>query len=219
MNDQGLEKIPFDFRSYCWERATEAKENQWEIFKTAIMQMRFGGVSSEEEAKRLFWAEQINHKLFFDANISVQEMALNLSEDIQNSFQHASRPISTLREPEEQTIEILNYYFPTQKGLDNFQMALDGAFDSKTKVKSEESFVFEDQLPSVEDNKSSLVKTSSEISEKALLVDEPHKNLDEERPKVKIYLEFKQNKYDLSALGDLSDKIQKVIDEHFFGIQ
>ncbi len=214
MTDQGLEKIPADFRAYCWERAAEAKENSWEIFKTAIMQMRFGGVSSEAEAKRLFWAEQINHKLFFDKTLAVQKMALALSEDIQNSFQHSSRPISTIKDAEQQTIEILNYYFPTAKNLQSFQMALDGEFDEKPQIViPTEDFVFEEPLP-VAQSKADLIKMNSEIPEKGL--EKPKNQIDNERPKVRIYLEFKQNKYDLTALGELSEKIQKVIDEHFF---
>ncbi len=129
MNDQGLEKIPAEYRARCWQMAKSAAMNSWTVYKTAVMQMAFGGVSSEAEAQRLYYAEQLGHKLFLSEDLKPSQMAQVLSDEIQNGFQHHSRPISTALEPEKQLIEIVNYYFSTEESLQNFYAALNGNLD------------------------------------------------------------------------------------------
>ncbi len=123
MNDQGLEKINQDLRNTAWNKCLEVKpELAWENFKNIILQMQFGGASSNGEAQRLFWAEQIKYKKFFDQ--SPLELAQNLSHEIQNGFQNFSRPISNSANEESQLSEILHYYFSSEQFLDNFKLAL-----------------------------------------------------------------------------------------------
>lgn len=134
--DRGIEKVPFEFRTYCWNKALNAKEDHWKHFKEAITQVRFGGVSSEAEAYRLYIAEQIGNKYFFDQQFSSdeglpQELALQLSEEIQEAFQHISRPVSASSNHEEIIVDIINYYFPSEERIQNFELALNGAFNEE----------------------------------------------------------------------------------------
>jgi hypothetical protein len=123
MEDQGLEKINQDLRNTAWLKCVEGKPDlSWENFKNTILQMQFGGASSVAEAYRLFWAEQIKHKVFFSE--SAFELAKNLSHEIQNNFQNFSRPISKSIDEETQLSEILYYYFSSDEFLDNFKQAL-----------------------------------------------------------------------------------------------
>jgi hypothetical protein len=229
--DQGLEKIPFEFRSYCWDTTKRAQDDHWNVFKNAAMQIRFGGVSSEAEAKRLYWAEQIGHKEFFPHEITPSEMALNLSDDIQNSFQHTSRPVTTNQDPEQQTVEILNYYFPTEETLASFEMALSGSLDkphknmpvygiaslknssteSPLKENNASDFTFEEpgSLPAKEKETGGL--WNNVFSKGGV----GRSSLDDERPKVKLYVEARRKKQNTPLKNQLSDKIKSIIEDHY----
>ena len=129
MKDQGLEKAAANLRKEAWEQAVSSPDNPWKAFKDKIQQTQFGGVFSEAEAWRLFVAEQIGQKNFLAGIKSPQDLARKLSEEIQNTFQHSSKPISTRPDSEQQVIEIIHYYFPGINQMQNFQAALDGKLE------------------------------------------------------------------------------------------
>ena len=137
--DLGLEKIPFELRAYCWEIGQKDFENPWNAFQEAVMQIHYGGVSSEAEALRLFCAEQIRTRTFFFDDLAPSLLAQKLSQEIQTSFQNNARPISAEGDAEKQTVEILNYYFPDVLSLKNFELALSGKMDNMQTLSEEEA--------------------------------------------------------------------------------
>ncbi len=137
--DLGLEKIPFELRAYCWEICQKDFENPWNAFQEAVMQIHYGGVSSEAEALRLFCAEQIRTRTFFFDDLAPSLLAQKLSQEIQTSFQNNARPISAEDDAEKQTVEILHYYFPDVLSLKNFELALSGKMDNMQTLAEEEA--------------------------------------------------------------------------------
>ncbi|MDX1920721.1 MAG: hypothetical protein SFU25_08330 [Candidatus Caenarcaniphilales bacterium] len=184
--DRGIEKIPFEFRTYCWNKALSAssrdEDENWKHFKEAIMQARFGGVSSEAEAFRLYIAEQIGNQHFFPAEESPQELAIKLSEEIQEAFQHISRPVSTASEQENIIIEIINYYFPSEEKIHNFELTLNGAFDKD--VDGDFDIIDKEPVKTQTENK---VQTQFPVNEKPSKAEEEFSfedDLEEEPPKL-----------------------------------
>lgn len=137
--DLGLEKIPFELRAYCWEICQKDFENPWNAFQEAVMQIHYGGASSEAEALRLFCAEQIRTRTFFFDDLAPSLLAQKLSQEIQTSFQNNARPISAEGDAEKQTVEILHYYFPDVLSLKNFELALSGKMDNIQTLAEEEA--------------------------------------------------------------------------------
>lgn len=233
--DQGLERIPEQFLNYCWELCIKAEGKEWETFKSMAMQMRFGGVSSEAEARRLFWAEQIAHKVFFLNDEKPSQIAAQLSEDIQSSFQHVSRPVTLESDEDRQLIEILNYYFANEEALANFDECLKGSFDgvnqevpftqkdhnaeifqpqSENSQNTSEAASFDDdfQLPPTKPQKNTKREQqtlTNPFTDKKVIANSSRK---EERPKVHQYLEAKDKRQHYS---ELSGKIKEIIDEFY----
>lgn len=230
LQDQGLERMPEQFRDYCWGLALRATGREWDTFKSMAMQMHFGGVSSEAEAKRLFMASQIIDLKFFDLEAKPSSLATQLSDDIQSGFQHASRPISVEADPERQLIDILNYYFPSEAALERFNQCLLGAFDSKVGGQEAEwvfheqgvgAQVFHEQSSGTqvfreqggqESQWQQSTKPFTESKKGALNNDDATKQ--KERSRVIEYIEARDKGL---HYPELSDKIKKIIDGFYRG--
>ncbi|MDX1917745.1 MAG: hypothetical protein SFT81_01195 [Candidatus Caenarcaniphilales bacterium] len=124
--DLGLERVPAELRRKAWEAALAGNKHCWETYCRVITQYQAGGVTSEPEAQRLFWADQIGNGVFLDGQILPSEMAYKLSQEFETSFQHHSRPISYATDHDRQVVEIISYYFPEHLHLRNFDLALKG---------------------------------------------------------------------------------------------
>jgi hypothetical protein len=220
--DQGLERTPVEFRKFCWETVMRAEDGHWGIFKASIMQFRFGGVSSEAEARRLFRAEQIGHKIFLE-DVKPSQMAFELSEEIQSSFQNSSRPISVEADPDQEIIEIVNYYFPDAETLQNFEHALEGRLDeAPSQIVSQvvQAPIFESQdIPTFEED-FAFVETpehspqdyaKSEIKQSPQITN----NLSNERPKLKAYVEAMQKGQNITSQINLPESVKAIVEEHF----
>jgi hypothetical protein len=127
VSDNGIERIPSEYRNYCWQQTTIQDANHWQFYKQLASQVSYGGASSEAEAARLFGSEQIRHNLFFEHN-SAHELATDLAEEIEQVFQNPTRPVTSQHNstPEATIVELINYYFPEEQGLKNFELALAG---------------------------------------------------------------------------------------------
>ncbi|MDJ0626369.1 MAG: hypothetical protein QNJ31_08415 [Candidatus Caenarcaniphilales bacterium] len=227
--DLGIEKIPQEYRTYCWDKTLKTADVHWETFRSLITQIRFGGVSSESEAKRLFYAEQIGNNSFFTQNELPSNIANKLTEEIEYGFQNLSRPVTTSHDQETQIIEILNYYFPSETKLRNFELALNGDLDVSLQViedkqsylstQDKPDFEFEDQADSTKkevlqsekkniNNFEDVNQENIESDKNSKLPDEkPIFDINSERPLVKAYVESQgEKKLDLPA------KIKRIIE-------
>jgi hypothetical protein len=205
--DLGLEKIDFEFRQYCWNRAIGAGDNPLQVFLDNVSKSKFGGVSSIAEAERLYIAEQIRLLKFLDPQTLPSQLAEALSSEIMESFQNISRPISLAQDPDSQMMEVLKYYFVDDNGLQNFNQALNGELDGIDLTKDVE-------IPVVEPSRlEGDVVPKLPVSEPLRNpFKEPEKKVFDERPKVKEYVNNKHNKL---LVPNLSGKIKEIIDEYY----
>ncbi|HEY9886167.1 MAG TPA: hypothetical protein V6C96_02790 [Vampirovibrionales bacterium] len=101
-----------------WEYALTTS-NPKQVFIDSIQEI----TKDADEALRILWAQQIINKKFLEDR-KPSTIALSLSSSIQLIAQQAQD-----LDPQAVIVELLNYYFPTEQDMENFQLALEGKMD------------------------------------------------------------------------------------------
>gem|GEM_PF-4163714 len=150
--DQGLEKIPEQFKKKAWEQVKQElllkkKPDYQKLFKkyyNCLREHENLSVSSQAEAYRLFVAEQIKNHLFLAPeknNYNWSHLSKDLIDNLENNFQNHSRPIVDPENSTKENLElILKYYFPDTESQKSLESALENKLEVKPKLIEQKKF-------------------------------------------------------------------------------